>query len=79
MNTTKVEFLINDGDLFAFFPELEYHERETPIKTCYAHLGQHSGCHVDYAKESVKAHPSQYEPLKKELESIGYNLQIVNA
>lgn len=87
-NKTKVLFLIDKpedeftGDnergtlgVFAYFPE-EIHHGESKI--CYAHLGQHSACHPDYAKECKLATPEQYEPLRQELESIGYNLKILN-
>lgn len=61
--------------VFAFFPE-EMHDKE--LNVCYAHVGQHSSCHPDYAKECVKATQDQYNDLKIELESIGYNLEILN-
>ena len=82
---TKVQFLVNEtnpdfaNDVFAYFPE-EYHNEEIygkDMATCYAHVGQHSACHIDYAKESRKATEQEYNALKTELESIGYNLQII--
>jgi hypothetical protein len=81
---TKVKFLINDsnnddfigGSLMAYFPEDKFNN--TPgLFTCYAHIGQHSACHIDYANECRPATPAEYKELKAELESIGYNLQIV--
>lgn len=44
---------------------------------CYSHVGQHSGCHFDYVNMSKKATESEYLPLKRELESIGYELNII--
>ena len=42
---------------------------------CYAELGQHSICHVDwYLTRTRAAKPEEYASLKKELEDIGYNL-----
>jgi len=82
---TDVIFLIEkpEGnlkcDIFAFFPN-EYHNKilEPEMFVCYAHIGQHSSCHIDYANKCKKAKPKQYSDLKYELESIGYNLNIVN-
>lgn len=45
--------------------------------TCYARVGQHSTCSVRWYIESTrKAKPEEFESLKKELESIGYILNI---
>lgn len=69
-----VKFLIHpDGDLFAYFP---YMESSKGFKTCYAHIGQHSACSPDYAKECRPATPTEYADLQKELTSIGYELKI---
>ena len=82
--TTKVLFLMEkpEGNLpcnvFAFFPEERYNTIENGTFTCYAHIGQHSACHIDYAKQCEKATPEQYADLKKELESIGYVLEVLN-
>ncbi len=80
---TKVKFLIEvnsnvyeKGYIFAFFPEEKY-SNDKNLFTCYAHVGQHSACHIDYAKECKKAKKSEYLPLMQELESIGYKLQII--
>ncbi len=77
MNKTKVCFLINESDkeagedLFAFFPFLNF--------LAYSHLGQHSGCCLDYALESREASLNEAEDLYKELVSIGYNdLELVS-
>lgn len=79
---TKVLFLYNkkNDDLFAFFPE-EYYNKEhlgERFLTCYAHIGQHSACNSDYAKECKEATKEEYNDLKEELESIGYELEILN-
>jgi hypothetical protein len=76
----KVLFLFEKDSLtevFAFFPEDDYNQVEG-IKTCYAHIGQHSACHIDYAAECKPAGPEHYQQLKEELESIGYELEILN-
>ena len=77
---TKVLFLVNEkdpenSDLFAYFPEETSHGN---YKTAYSHIGQHSSVSPEYAKESRPATPEEYAPLKAELESIGYNLDVLN-
>jgi len=79
---TEVKFLIEkpEGDfkcdVFAFFPKEKYNNQQGMF-TCYAHIGQHSSCHIDYANECKKATKKQYEPLLQELESLGYNLNVI--
>ena len=41
-------------------------------------MGQHSSAHPEYAEESRPATPEEYAPLKAELESLGYNLEVLN-
>jgi len=81
---TKVKFLIHPenitmpgepGDLFAYFPEMVADHNGN--YTSYAHIGQHGSCSPAYAAESTPATPEQYADLKAELESIGYNLEII--
>lgn len=44
---------------------------------CYAHVGQHSYCsHAWYTQCTKPAKPNEYESLKRELESLGYDLEI---
>lgn len=84
---TDVKFLIEkpEGNLpcsvFAFFPKEKYNNIGTDadkLFTCYAHIGQHSACHIDYVNECKQATKEEYKDLKEELESIGYNLNILN-
>ena len=82
---TPVKFLIEkpEGDLpcnvFAFFPNEQYNCLDKDVFMSYAHIGQHSGCHIDYANECIEATPLEYQPLLKELTGQGYNdLQILN-
>ena len=84
---TKVKFLIEkpEGKLpcnvFAFFENSLYSNNpvyEGKMFDCYAHIGQHSSCHIDYANKCKEATKEQYLDLAKELESIGYNLLITN-
>lgn len=51
----------------------------------YAHIGQHTEIHEDFLNCSevgnhkvVSATPEEYAELKAELESIGYDLEILN-
>lgn len=82
---TQVKFLIEkkEGKLpcnvFAFFPQMEYSNTSNGMFTCYAHLGQHGGCHIDYAKECKLANYNEYYSLLMELIGQGYNdLQVLN-
>lgn len=69
--------------VFAYFPEKIdlvdhwFDKNKTENRACYSHIGQHSGCHPDYANECKPATPEQYADLKKELEGLGYNLEII--
>jgi hypothetical protein len=77
-------------DVFAFFPNENYYSKDNigyggvtkdnwqDMKTCYAHIGQHSSCHIDYAKECKNATIEEYTPLKTELEGLGYDLTIID-
>jgi hypothetical protein len=65
------------GSVFAYFPN----EPDFDCygnKPSYAHIGQHSACSINYAEECKLATPDQYRALKAELESIGYDLNIIN-
>ncbi len=82
---TQVKFLIEkpEGNLtcsvFAYFPKEKYSNLFSDMFTSYAHVGQHSACHKDYAKKCKAATYDQYKDLLKELESIGYNdLKVLN-
>ena len=46
---------------------------------CYAHLGQHSTCSLDFLRENCRKinKKEDYQELKTELELIGYNLNIL--
>ena len=87
---TDVQFLVykDDTEIFAYFPNEKYFGDDTAVardygfdlrmRTCYAHIGQHSACHPDYASECIEAPPEAYSDLKNELESIGYDLNVLN-
>lgn len=67
-----------ENHIMAFFPKENYFPYESDTKVCYAHIGQHSACHLDYANQCKEATEEEYKDLKTELESLGYNLKIVN-
>lgn len=79
---TEVIFLIHpvNGELMAYFPKEEYgfNGYRNDLKTCYAHIGQHSACAPEYAKECRPAKPEEYKELQTELEGMGYNLIVSN-
>lgn len=65
-----------DGEIIALFPKLR---ADVAGKFClsYLHQGQHGG--ADYQgviDDTTKANPSEYYDLARELESIGYILNI---
>lgn len=66
---------IDSLGVFAYFPELEHSNVQ---RTCYSHIGQHSACHPDYARECKEATVKQYLDLYEELLSIGYDLKVLN-
>lgn len=83
----KVKFLIEkpEGDLpcdvFAFFPNDKWSDLPhfKDMRTSYAHIGQHSACHIDYANECEEATPEEYADLFAELKRQGYKrLEIIN-
>lgn len=84
MTKTDVIFLIekdehqadDKGSVFAYFPNEDDFDCYGN-KPSYAHIGQHSGCSADYASACMHASPKQYADLKQELESIGYELNII--
>lgn len=42
----------------------------------YAHVGQHTEVHPDYLTDKKPARPKQYKDLKRELEGLGYYVEI---
>ena len=78
LEITKVVFLFHkeNNDLFAYFQEEIADAGHNRMS--YSHIGQHSSCSEEYAKESIEATKEQYQDLFVELESIGYNLEVLN-
>lgn len=74
---TKVVFrkFKGDGEIIALFPEIDEGNYKC---SSYMHVGQHGG--ADYIKVVADTHPArpeEYQDLKQELESMGYNLQVM--
>jgi hypothetical protein len=78
MKKTAVKFLVNESenDLFAYFPTEIADSQKNRLS--YAHIGQHSACAPDYAEHCRPATKQEFEPLKLELEQLGYSLKIIN-
>ena len=59
----------------AIFPT-EPASRLNDHMTCYAHVGQHGACSLDWYLDTRPAKPEEFADLKAELERIGYKLQV---
>lgn len=59
------------GDVTAVFP-CEPSDYEGYKMTCYAHVGQHSGCDLGWYNRTRAAKPEEYASLQRELESTPY-------
>ena len=63
-------------EITAVFPTLPG-TNDPDTMTCYAHVGQHGTCSVDWCRDNTRpAIESEYAPLKSELESLGYVLDV---
>lgn len=73
---TKVLFRYDKvcHDILAVFPNMYWVSFGSKVVTCYAHIGQHHECHLDYVKSHTRpAKPNEYASLLAELVGIGYN------
>lgn len=61
----------NGSEVTAVFP-CEPANLSDYIMTCYAHVGQHSGCDYGWYLTTRPAKPAEYADLKAELESAPY-------
>lgn len=76
-HTTDVIFRIfKEGDVIAMFPGLP---GTNDVSTCmsYQHIGQHGSASIWLSRCVRLATPEEYASLKRELESLGYNLRVV--
>jgi hypothetical protein len=71
---TAVQFRKLKGEIIAVFP-YEIQSRTNVLS--YAHIGQHSEASWQINSFTRPASPSEYSDLKTELESIGYNLDVI--
>jgi len=71
---TAVQFRKLKGEVIAIFP-YEIESRTSVLS--YAHNGQHSEAAWHINSFTRPASPSEYSDLKTELESIGYNLDVI--
>ncbi len=63
------------NEVTAFFPtEVGTNDRVTCA--CYSHVGQHGTAHKTYYRLTRRATPEEYAALARELETIGYDLEI---
>lgn len=73
---TKVVFRkFPEGDVIALFPDEAYDWHGNIMS--YLHIGQHGGASPDLLDELENATESEYSDLFSELESIGYNLEVI--
>jgi hypothetical protein len=77
---TKVIFRkFKDGEIVALFPEIftDTDEHNTNLIASYLQVGQHGDAEYNHVLGFTKlATPAEYQDLARELESIGYNLDI---
>jgi hypothetical protein len=66
----------NTGSIIALFPRIPNTFPGYDFMS-YMHVGQHGGCDPSILSITTLATPDEYAELKKELESIGYTLDIV--
>lgn len=73
---TRVIFKMSGDEPIAFFPE-HLGSNNPSTCSCYVHVGQHGIADVMYASGLPPAKPHEFAELKKELERIGYDLEVV--
>ncbi len=57
------------GEVTAVFPTLPYSALGLNW-TCYAHMGRHGSCGIDWLRRTRPATPEEYAPLLRELQGI---------
>jgi hypothetical protein len=71
----KVKIIRWRGELIALFPLIEWNNYGEIA--CYAHCGQHGGASMTLLQCKAITKGKHYQALVDELESIGYNVEIV--
>ena len=65
-----------DGEVIALFPEIPHDDRGL-LCSSYMRIGQHGAASCPaVSQETEPALPAEYSSLKKELEHIGYKLEV---
>ena len=70
----RVKFVMCNSEALALFPDFPEYEKN--MITSYAHIGQHCNAHKALMRRKSLSEP-QYRDLKRELELIGYKLQVI--
>lgn len=65
-----------DHQVTAVFPTEPGSTLDPYLTACYAHVGQHGSCSLDWYRSTRPAKPEEYADLKAELERIGYRLKV---
>lgn len=66
-----------DGEIIAVFIDNKYKKESGGYYLSYMHIGQHGNCEPGLVDELETANKTEYTPLKKELESLGYVINII--
>ena len=76
---TSIRFIKFKGEILAVFMRRDSGLRwdgKQWLRGCYAHIGQHGDCY-DGMQRRKRAIKKEYQDLKREMESIGYKLEII--
>jgi hypothetical protein len=77
--SARIHFKREGDDVLAIFPDFQRIDHQgQAVMVCYAHVGQHGEGGVGYCKKLKDATPQEYEPLLRELDRIGYDVEILN-
>lgn len=66
-----------NGEVIAIFVDKEYKKKSNGYYMSYMHIGQHGDCDPNLLNELEKANKDEYNSLKKELESLGYIVNVI--
>ena len=79
MNKINVAFRkFEDGEVIAIFPNIYPVAKDSKAEVMsYMHVGQHGMASECLVNEFEKASKEEYTPLKKELEMIGYSVNVL--
>ncbi|TLX15972.1 hypothetical protein [Rhizobium sp. MHM7A] len=63
-----------EGEITAVMP---FEQGSPDMMICYAHIGQHGSCHIDWVKETFPASEDEYRALKAELTSAPFDYKFL--